>query len=296
MTSRVRRVTWALLGGTWLVSSCGSVDPKAETAATLLDDGVYLVMAPAPEAAEGATALAPGVVELETVPLKDEPVETMQVSTTPVVRLREMHVNGVHFDETNACELITFKNNEKFKLFTRGHVGSRLAVVIGGKVVSSHKVRVPLEDEEFQISFCTEGGGDHLYRHLREVYSYMPERHGCQARTVAPRGTRRLETDSANFPPRPVHYPLISRVGTTRQLLRVKVVLQSPPQPPLVRPRVDERRGDRPMAQRLLDDEEVLGLGVDAQCEGVAQLMRMHRVPSARLHEGPTAAWYRGPA
>jgi preprotein translocase subunit SecD len=174
----MQRITWVLLGLTWLASSCRSVDPKAETAATSLDDGVYPVVTPADAGtSEGASALTRGVVELKTVPVKDEPVESILVLANPVVRLREMHVTGAQLDETNSCQLITFKNDERLKRFSREHVGSRLAVVIGGKVVSSHKVRVPLEGEEFQISFCTEGGGDHLYKHLRQVTSYLPERH-----------------------------------------------------------------------------------------------------------------------
>jgi preprotein translocase subunit SecD len=168
-----RMLMWVLLGVTWLVSGCGSVDPKPEAKVTL-EDGLYVVVPPA----EDATSLAQRVVELETVPVKDEPVESMRISTMPIVRLREMQLRGVGLDEANACNQITFKNDERLKAFSRDHVGTRVAVVIGGKVISSHKIRVPLEDDEFQVTFCTEGGGDHLYRHLRDVYSYMTKKHG----------------------------------------------------------------------------------------------------------------------
>ena len=174
---------WVLLGGTWLVSGCGSVDAKPETEKVSLEDGLYVVVPPAGDSTSPrATSPTQRVVELETVPVKDEPLESMRVSTQPIVRLREMQVRGVGLDEANACDQITFKNDERLKVFSRENVGARLAVVIAGKIVSSHKIRVPLEDEEFQVTFCTEGGGDHLYRHLRDVYSYMPAKHGESGR------------------------------------------------------------------------------------------------------------------
>jgi hypothetical protein len=174
---RVPGIIWGLLAASWVVSGCAPVETKSGTAPVSLDDGVYLVIQETDvEAAGGATVKGQGVAELETVPLKDEPVETIRVSTPPVVRLRELRPRGAHFDQENACQLLTFQNDERLKAFSRGHIGSRVAMVIAGKVVTSHKIRAPLEADEVQISFCTEGGGDHLYKHLKELYASIPQK------------------------------------------------------------------------------------------------------------------------
>ena len=64
---------------------------------------------------------------------------------------------------------VGFQNTDELKAYTRDHVGSRLAVVIGNKVISHHKIREAIESVEVRITCCTVGGGDHLHKHLKEL-------------------------------------------------------------------------------------------------------------------------------
>ena len=72
-------------------------------------------------------------------------------------------------DENDECTQVELENTDALKAFSRDHVGSRLAVVIDGKVTTHHKIREPIETDKIMVTFCTEGGGDHLHKHLKTV-------------------------------------------------------------------------------------------------------------------------------
>ena len=135
----------------------------------VLDDGVY------PVALDDETA-PKGDPEIKIVELIDVPVEGGEDSTPhkirvigrPLLRFR----NVSHFDfkfEKNECTEIGFQNTGELKAYTRDHVGSRLAVVIDNKVISSHKIREMIKTDQLRITCCTVGGGDHLHKQLKEL-------------------------------------------------------------------------------------------------------------------------------
>ena len=77
----------------------------------------------------------------------------------PIVRLSE--ISNVDFVcESGRCVRIEFDNGPALKKFAREHRGSQLAVVMGNKVISSHKIRSPLESHRVQVTFCQEGSAD----------------------------------------------------------------------------------------------------------------------------------------
>jgi hypothetical protein len=110
-----------------------------------------------------------GVVELQVIPMEGEALETMRISTEPLLRLRFVSDHEFKFDTKGECATVVLENTEPLKAYSREHVGSRLAVVVGGKIVTHHKIRVPLESDQVNITFCTKGGGDHLMKHLKDV-------------------------------------------------------------------------------------------------------------------------------
>lgn len=52
--------------------------------------------------------------------------------------------------------------------FTRKNVGKAIAIVIGGEVVSSHKVRETIVGGRMQITRCTDNGCDVIYSELKK--------------------------------------------------------------------------------------------------------------------------------
>ena len=140
-----------------------------EEARVALEDGVYPVVL-------ADKAMPKGDPEIEVVELINVPVERSGNSTPdkirvvprPLVRFRKVS----HFDftfEKNECTEIGFQNSDELKVYTRNHVGSRLAVVIDNRVISHHKIREAIESEAVRITCCTVGGGDHLHNHLKEL-------------------------------------------------------------------------------------------------------------------------------
>jgi len=52
--------------------------------------------------------------------------------------------------------------------FTRENVMRKVAIVIGGKVVTMHKIRVPIVGGKMQITRCTDHGCEALYTQLQK--------------------------------------------------------------------------------------------------------------------------------
>jgi len=138
-------------------------------ASIVLEDGVYPVVL----GDEGIPKRDP---EIKVVELINAPVEASEDATPEKIRVIPRPLlrfgNLSHFDFTfakNQCTEIGFQNTDELKVYTRDHVGSRLAVVVDNKVISHHKIREAIEADEVRITCCTAGGGDHLHKHLKEL-------------------------------------------------------------------------------------------------------------------------------
>jgi hypothetical protein len=139
--------------------------PSASTA----EDGVYRIVPRDSGATEASAAGEGRLIELETVPMPEEEPELVLLAGEPLLRFRDLPSCEYEQDSREGCTRIFFRNTEGFRAFTRDHVGTRVANVIGGRVISCHKIRAPIETDEVAVSFCTPGGGDHVLRHLRTV-------------------------------------------------------------------------------------------------------------------------------
>ena len=150
-------LVWLALVG----CSASSISSEVDIAEVLLADGIYAVI-------ETPTGEA-GIVELAKVPLASDPTpENVYVIGQPLLRFRQVSNPDFKFD-AGQCTQITLENSDELKAYTRTHVGSLVSVVIDGRVITSHTIREPLEEDEFQITFCIEGAGDHLHEHLEEL-------------------------------------------------------------------------------------------------------------------------------
>jgi preprotein translocase subunit SecD len=133
-----------------------------------LDDGVYPVLLGDEASAKRDREIV--IVELVNVPVEgsDDDTDKIRVIDQPLVRFRSVSHFNFAF-EKNECTEIGFENTDELQAYTREHVGMRLAVVIDNKVITSHKIREAIESDQVRITCCTEGGGDHLHKHLSEL-------------------------------------------------------------------------------------------------------------------------------
>ena len=56
----------------------------------------------------------------------------------------------------------------KFEGFTRDHLGGTVAIVVGGKVVTMHRIKDVIKGGNIQISRCGDAGCQILFRELRD--------------------------------------------------------------------------------------------------------------------------------
>lgn len=56
----------------------------------------------------------------------------------------------------------------KFETFTREHLGGTVAVVVGGRVITMHKIKSVISGGKIQISRCGDKGCQILYRELTD--------------------------------------------------------------------------------------------------------------------------------
>jgi preprotein translocase subunit SecD len=135
----------------------------------VLEDGVYPVVLAAEAMPKGDAEIK--VVELVNVPVEgsgDLTPDKIRLIPRPLLRFRKVSHFGFTFLK-NECTEVGFQNTAELKAYTRDHVGSRLAVVVGNKVISHHKIREAIESDKVRITCCTVGGGDHLHKHLKEI-------------------------------------------------------------------------------------------------------------------------------
>ena len=130
-----------------------------------LDDGVYPVMSDDPRFE--ALAEKVGTIALRVLEVNEESatVSTIRIIKQPLVRFDE----SIRFRfklEKDECTQVEFKNTKALKAFSKEFAPTRLAVVVGNQVVTHHKLRSAIESERIKITCCTEGGGDHLRKHL----------------------------------------------------------------------------------------------------------------------------------
>lgn len=101
----------------------------------------------------------------------DEPITYLLVARRPSVPLLLENAPTKDKDEQGKLFLrikLAETHVPLLKEFTGKHIGSRLAVIIGGKVVSVHKIRTEIADGRVQISFCSKNLCEVLYVKLTE--------------------------------------------------------------------------------------------------------------------------------
>jgi preprotein translocase subunit SecD len=128
-----------------------------------------------------------GLKEKDVLPLKDgemivvhrhrylkkdekEPPRFLVVRSAPDVALEFVGAPKVARDEAGDLRIhlkLQPKEATTLERLTRAHLNRQIAIVLGGEVVTMHKVREVIQGGEVQITSCAPGAADYLLQQLQ---------------------------------------------------------------------------------------------------------------------------------
>jgi preprotein translocase subunit SecD len=143
--------TQGLINGLYLVhreaKSKTELDPLSKSEVVLVNDYEFL----APEERGDTTYIVVSKNTFVPIILASAPVKSNDQSGKPKLEI------SLGEDQVQPLEK-----------FTREHVMKSVAIVIGGKVVTMHKIRVPIVGGKMQITRCTDHGCEALFTQLQK--------------------------------------------------------------------------------------------------------------------------------
>ena len=160
-----------------LVAAAASSAASASAEAAKLPDGIYQVI----RKADDAKSLEPlnegeeiriddGKLLEPNVPLKQDPPQYIALtkkSYVPILLNSEPIKNTDRVYKTRLLLQLAPEQIVPLEKFTRKNVGKQVAIVIGDRVVTVHKVREPIVGGRLQITRCTDNGCDVLFTELK---------------------------------------------------------------------------------------------------------------------------------
>jgi len=129
-----------------------------------LENGAYLILREAPTAQDARGAGAPPVVlvydrrKYSGGP-PNEPLTYVAIDLKDYVPLIIEGTPELKSDGQGKSILtvsLNRKNVQRAEAFTRAHLGGRIAMVVGGEIVTLHKIRSVITDGKVQITRCTD--------------------------------------------------------------------------------------------------------------------------------------------
>jgi len=142
-------------------------------AASILPDGLYLVL----RSSDATSKLQPvGITEkllpddyhfLE--PAEREPVRYLVLQTTPFVPFILASAPKEDREASGKPRLqlqLAKDQTGPLEEFTNAHLGDTVAIVIGGEIVTTHKIKSAITGGRLQITRCTEHGCQTLFTKL----------------------------------------------------------------------------------------------------------------------------------
>lgn len=140
-----------------------------------LENGIYLILEefesePSPDQTGSIVRFDHGFLDGNT---QGQPIY-LEIDTRELVSLDLAEKpEGIPQKDKRLNLMLTLSENGKQQLadFTRKHLNKRVAIVIGGRAVTKHKVRTVIDGGRLQISRCTDNACEHLLFELKENYS-----------------------------------------------------------------------------------------------------------------------------
>jgi len=152
-----------------------SVSDIENLPAANLKDGLYLILREGTERKalvplrDGESLVLDDYKYLEVKP--EEPPEYLVIRSAPDVPLilednprAERDVNG----RTKLYLTLSSKYVDKLERLTRDNLGSRVAVLVGGEIVSTHKIKSVIKDGRLQLTRCTDNACEYLLLRLKK--------------------------------------------------------------------------------------------------------------------------------
>lgn len=167
-----RRLALSLIPLLWaLILSPASSNPKP------LEDGFYRVLQTYPSESALDRELQDNELVLGYNPVfadsedDQEAAVVVEVDNFVPLQLREQPEKLP--DQTDRTMFwlgisLTPETSERFEEFTRENLGQRVAVVVGGKVVTMHNIKEVIKGGKIQISRCGDRGCEILFRELED--------------------------------------------------------------------------------------------------------------------------------
>jgi hypothetical protein len=161
-----------------LLTGCQGPNPAEESspeaAQAPLADGFYVVLAKGKHGARihPAAGEALAVNRHRYAPRADqEPVEYLLLHDKPDVPLTLASPPEAVQNDSGGIRIHLALAREQASAvdrLTRRHLGAQVAILIGGEVVTVHKIRQVIHGGRIQISCCEEGSCEYLLKRLRE--------------------------------------------------------------------------------------------------------------------------------
>ena len=141
---------------------------------TRLDNGIYLILEeleiePSPNHMGSVVRFDHGFLDSNT---EGQPIY-LQIDANEMVSLDLAEKpEGIPQEDKRLNLMLTLSENGKQQLadFTTKHLNKRVAIVIGGRAVTKHKVRTVIDGGKLQITRCTDNACEHLLLELKENY------------------------------------------------------------------------------------------------------------------------------
>ncbi len=155
-----------------LMYSCSGIEKESTDISTSYENGLYLILDEFPEK-EDVTDWK-NTVEFSLDFLEGnregQPLY-LQLDTSDFVPLDlAVEPHGITQPDKRINLMITLTEaaGEKLAEFTEDHIMDRVAIVIGGKAVTKHKVRSKIDSGKLQITRCTDNACEHLLVELKK--------------------------------------------------------------------------------------------------------------------------------
>jgi len=151
-------------------------------AAHSLENGAYLILREAPTPQEAAAGDVPAMVlaydrRTYSGAPPDEPLTYVAIDPKESIPLIIEGTPEMKSDGQGKSVLtvsLSRQNAERAEAFTRAHLGGRIAMVVGGEIVTVHKIRSVITGGKMQITRCT----DNACEVIRSKLVDHPERAG----------------------------------------------------------------------------------------------------------------------
>jgi preprotein translocase subunit SecD len=100
------------------------------------------------------------------------PPRYLVVHRSPDVPLVLASAPGAARDDSGSLRIqlqLATEQAEAVERFTRNHIGKQVAILVGGEVVTVHKIRDAIQGGKLQITCCAEGSCEYLLKQLQDL-------------------------------------------------------------------------------------------------------------------------------